>query len=591
MRAYKALFSLVASSLLMSPASSIAQTKPKIAVFAGSQATVLNSVPLVTSNKARTKYGLEPLANSAGPGPVFDHLVPQRLAAPVEVLIEMHSAHPLEQDAAELYGPPDGYVDGDGKFHNERQSGGDKAVYKVKLKPEDGLYLFPYMARQADGKPWDRECAYRGAPSDKCRQPFFPDASRLFEEINRGIWGTDGNGVANALSSRANFDFYRPVPPAGYKKGIAAAERTDFGEDDIPPEVLGENFFPYKPFHLERAPDFRGLAKASNSVKHALDSGRYSGAIWLEATPYIEETLYWLNIITDTSLPVVGTVAQRTLRDLSSDGPRNIVDSVDYILSRQWADTDGMDELGAVLIAAETIISSREVQKSDARPGGYIATGDHGGVLGTIGSPGPVTIYFKPRPLHTWKSKVNLTRLPNTVNGVINKDGRRRSTEVKVKDRHGFLIGDSLPRVAVVKKVHYDQNSPAADPQDEIDIMAMIAANLEANPLAGFIAEGASPYGNMTTGETKALEFAAHNGMPTVSVGRGNAGGLTATRPYNVFVEGNNLTASKARLLLIAAMLKFGSLPVAKDPHDPTPAEVNAVRKFIAQYQRVFDTH
>ncbi len=95
----------------------------------------------------------------------------------------------------------------------------------------------------------------------------------------------------------------------------------------------------------------------------------------------------------------------------------------------------------------------------------------------------------------------------------------------------------------------------------------------------------------MTTGETRALEFAAYNGMPTVSVGRGNAGGLTATRPYNLFVEGNNLTASKARLLLIAAMMKFGSLPVAKDPYNPTPAEANAVKKFVAQYQRVFDTH
>ena len=31
------------------------------------------------------------------------------------------------------------------------------------------------------------------------------------------------------------------------------------------------------------------------------------------------------------------------------------------------------------------IFSSREVQKADARPGGYIATGGHGGILGRIG--------------------------------------------------------------------------------------------------------------------------------------------------------------------------------------------------------------
>jgi hypothetical protein len=79
--------------------------------------------------------------------------------------------------------------------------------------------------------------------------------------------------------------------------------------------------------------------------------------------------------------------------------------------------------------------------------------------------------------------------------------------------------------------------------------------------------------------------------MPTVSVGRGNAGGLTATRPYNVLIEGSNLTASKARLLLIAAIMKFGSLPVAIDPANPTAEETQAVKDAIAEYQKIFDTH
>ncbi len=40
------------------------------------------------------------------------------------------------------------------------------------------------------------------------------------------------------------------------------------------------------------------------------------------------------------------------------------------------------------------------VRKSDARPGGYIATGDHGGVLGTIRFPGAITVYFTPLTRH-----------------------------------------------------------------------------------------------------------------------------------------------------------------------------------------------
>ena len=65
-----------------------AQNKPKIAVFSGGTATVHNTIPLVTSNKARAARGLPLRTNSDGNPIAFDHLVPQRLAAPVEVLIE-----------------------------------------------------------------------------------------------------------------------------------------------------------------------------------------------------------------------------------------------------------------------------------------------------------------------------------------------------------------------------------------------------------------------------------------------------------------------------------------------------------------------
>ena len=53
---------------------------------------------------------------------------PQRLAAPVTVYVEQFSAHPLERDAAELYAPPDGYLDVRGRFsqranQSRRQTG------------------------------------------------------------------------------------------------------------------------------------------------------------------------------------------------------------------------------------------------------------------------------------------------------------------------------------------------------------------------------------------------------------------------------------------------------------------------------------
>src|SRR3984957_19890975 len=141
--------------------------KLKIAHLAGPNATITNTPPLVTSNKARAKYGLAPLTDVDQQASRFDVLRPQRLAAPATVYVEQFSAHPLEADAAELYGPPDGYVDSAGRVHKERRSADDKPVYEVELRPEDGVYPLPYMALQADGKPWEEECAYPFAPEEK----------------------------------------------------------------------------------------------------------------------------------------------------------------------------------------------------------------------------------------------------------------------------------------------------------------------------------------------------------------------------------------------------------------------------------------
>jgi hypothetical protein len=41
----------------------------------------------------------------------------------------------------------------------------------------------------------------------------------------------------------------------------------------------------------------------------------------------------------------------------------------------------------------------------------------------------------------------------------------------------------------------------------------------------------------------------------------------------------------------MACLMKFGSLPPAVDPDRPASAETDAVRKKVAEYQRVFDTH
>jgi L-asparaginase len=563
--------------------------RPVIAVFSGPTATIQNTEPLVTSNKAREKYGLQLRPHADGSPMRFDVLRPQRLAAPVTLYVEQFSAHPLEQDAAELYGPPDGYLDSAGVFHEQRTSPADKAVYEVTLKPEDGLYPLPYMARQANGQAWEMDGTEKNAPAELCRVPFFPDGSRLFEEIDR--LGISDEGVGGLLTAKADFDFYRALPSGGYAKGRSADERTDIGDGDIPPEVRGTDFFPYRPYYLRKEPPMAALARVTNVVQRALSSGKYLGAIWLEGSPFVEETIYWLNLLIDANVPIVGNSSQRPHGAIGNDGDRNIVDSVEYITSRIWADESGRDCVGAIAILDEQIFTARDVQKADARPGGYIATGGHGGIIGRMGHPGAPQFSFKPVKRHTYNSSVNTAQMPTGVQGSRLRGSIIDTIAVPIKDSAGNLLATAIPKVAIVKHARYLPEDTTGNAGQEVDILARIEKNLREAPLAGFVAEGSAPFGAMSNSVDAALKRATFSGMPVVKVSRGNASGFVDPKRDPLAIAGSNLTATKARLLLMACLMKFGCLPPAANPANPTTAETDATKAKLAQYQEVFDTH
>ena len=563
--------------------------KPKIAVFSGPTATIQNSEPLVTSNKARENYGLPPRLNPDGTPMRFDVLRAQKLATAVTVYIEQFSAHPLERDAAELYAPPDGYLDSSGVFHKQPTGPNDKAVYAVTLRPEDGLYPVPYMARQANGQPWEIDGTEKNAPAELCRVPFFPDGSRLFEEIDR--LGISDEGVGCLLTAKADFDFYRALPSGGYAKGRAFGERTDVGKGDIPAEVRGTDFFPYRPGYLRNEPPMAALARVTNVVQQALHSGKYLGGIWLEGSPFVEETIYWLNLLIDTHVPIVGNSSQRPHGAIGNDGDKNIVDSVDYITSKIWADESGRDFIGAVAILDEQIFTARDVQKADARPGGYVATGGHGGIIGRMGHPGTPQFSFKTVKQHTYTSAVNLSQLPKEVQGSRIQGSTAGTIAVPIKDSAGNLLSTAIPKVTIVKHARYLPEDTSGDASSEVDILARIEKNLRDAPLAGFIAEGSAPFGSMSNAVDAALKRATFSGMPVVNVSRGNAAGFVDKSRHPLAIPGSNLTATKARLLLMACLMKFGSLPSAADPAHPTQVEIDAVKAKLGQYQEVFDTH
>ena len=120
-------------------------------------------------------------------------------------------------------------------------------------------------------------------------------------------------------------------PQEAIPKACRRLQRTDMGVGDIAPERLGQDFFPYRPAHLRREPPMPSLAHLTNVVQQALATGQYAGAIWLEGSPFVEETSYWLNLLIDTPVVIVGNASQRAHGAVSNDGDRNIIDAVDYI--------------------------------------------------------------------------------------------------------------------------------------------------------------------------------------------------------------------------------------------------------------------
>ena len=527
--------------------------RAKIAVFSGPRSTIANSPTLVTGNKGRLP------GERTLPGR-YEHLVPQLLHEPAVVRIRKYSGHPMEEDSAALY----------------QQDGME--YYEVELRPEDGPYPLPYVARRANGSEqgqpfeeadlFDPELHYGG------RQFFYPDASRLFAEIDRTIPGRDESGEGSVLDRRADYDFIRVLPPAGY---------THKGEKS------GVDYFPYRPLAIRRSPRYRDLAKATNAVNAALASGKYAGGIWLEGSPTVEETLYWLSLLMDTDLAIAGCASQRTHGQLANDGDRNIVDAVDLILSGKGSG------IGAVGVQDERIYAAREFKKADDRPGNYKATGGHGGILGTVGP--PVTIWYKPAYRHTAGSDVNLSRLPEVVEFPEFSDGG--TVRVAVKDAAGALREEAIPRVHIVKYGAYMDEDETANPDNEVDIMARIdraideqaSSDPQSPRLHGFVLEGSSPYGLGGMSQHRALEVAVFSGMPVARVGRADPGGRVPSGWDDVTIAGSNLDTNKARLLLMAAMLKLGRLPKARDPRNPTKAERAATVAAVERFQEIFENH
>ncbi len=261
-----------------------------------------------------------------------------------------------------------------------------------------------------------------------------------------------------------------------------------------------------------------------------------------------------------------------------------------YIRSRVWADEQGRNRCGVVVLQEQQLFAAREVAKVDARPGGYVATGGHGGIVGNISHTGRIALTYLPVYKHTYKSDLRITTLPNTVKAARAGADGIEMVDVAVKDRNGALLGDAIPVVTVSADGGYSGMAYGHDTALELDLIASIEHKLSLGLLTGFVIQGLVPYGRTPSHtRNKLMLKAAYSGIPIAIAGRGAPMGFAD--PTDFQIAAGNLTANKARFLLMACLLKFGSLPAAKNPDKPTSAELDAIRKAVKAYQAVFDTH
>src|SRR5260370_31984443 len=184
-------------------------------------------------------------------------------------------------------------------------------------------------------------------------------------------------------------------------------------------------------------------------------------------------------------------------------------------------------------------------------PAVIVATGGHGGILGAAGHAGAPLLHYLPTARHTWRSEVNVTRLPSEVSGVRQEGSRIEAVPVAIKGPDGGLLDTAIPKVVITKDVNYWADDSTIDIEAEVDLIALIGYMLKSVLLAGFVVvEGLTPYGrNVSNARHRLMLRAVHSGLPVVRVGRGNTEGFVPLHDPS-FIVGPNLTATKARLLL-----------------------------------------
>jgi L-asparaginase type II len=251
--------------------------------------------------------------------------------------------------------------------------------------------------------------------------------------------------------------------------------------------------------------DFIGenFLQIARTVNEVIQEPNIKGVIVTQGTTTSEITAYFLHLLVRSSKPVVVVNSQRRHGTVGNDGDKNFIDAVSVILSPDAAGK------GALVVTNQTINSGREVLKTSARPDAFVS-GEHG-ILGII-EEDRVDFYRMPTRKHTLRSEFDI----NTI------------TE--------------LPKVEIIN-AYFDADA------------ALIRA-AAASGARGIVIDGMTPRGHPHASQRPALEDLVDQGIIVVSTTRGGVNNRIPLGSQEKFIEGDNLVAQKARVLLQLALTR-----------------------------------
>jgi L-asparaginase len=296
-----------------------------------------------------------------------------------------------------------------------------------------------------------------------------------------------GAGEGSSASYRAGVvpigDIVRAVPGLAEIANVSAEQVANVGSYDMDEAVW---------------------LKLLGRVQAALSDPKTSGVVITHGTDTLEETAYFLSLVTPSAKPIVLIGSMRPSTATSADGPQNLMDAV------RVASSDQARGRGALVVMNDTVFAPASVTKMDVRR------------VNAFGAPsrGPI--------------------------GDVLNDSPRFFVDASKHDAAFPVVSKTLPRVAIA----YAYAGVQGD-----DIRAA-AAGAKALVIAGVGA------GSFSESARQAVKELTSKGIPVVRTARQGSGDVWINPPSMgdlsdealQTVAGRELTPAKARILLMLAL-------------------------------------